>query len=119
VNLGQGFPNWDPPAFVVKSMEETVNVKGTSTNQYCRPQCHLPLAQALADDYNSRPSWASAGVRVDPATNVVSSLGVTQIMYIAFRSLIKKDDEVVLLEPAFDIYAPQVLLTGGTPRFVR
>jgi len=43
VNLGQGFPNWDPPPFVVKSMEETVNVKGPSTNQYCRPQCHLPL----------------------------------------------------------------------------
>ncbi|GMI11961.1 hypothetical protein TrRE_jg9140 [Triparma retinervis] len=118
VNLGQGFPNWDPPAFVVKSMEETVNVKGTSTNQYCRPQCHLPLAQALADDYNSRPSWAAAGVSVDPASNVVSSLGVTQIMYIAFRSLIKPGDEVVLLEPAFDIYAPQVLLTGGSPRYV-
>jgi aspartate/methionine/tyrosine aminotransferase len=51
-------------------------------------------------------------------TNVVSSLGVTQIMYVAFRSLLSPGDEVVLLEPAFDIYAPQVLLTGGTPRYI-
>jgi len=118
VNLGQGFPNWDPPPFVVKSMEETVNVKGPSTNQYCRPQCHLPLANALADDYNNRQDWKSAGITIDPMTNVVSSLGVTQIMYVAFRSLLSPGDEVVLLEPAFDIYAPQVLLTGGTPRYI-
>ena len=51
-------------------------------------------------------------------TNVMSSLGCTQVMYCGFRSLLEPGDEVVLLEPAFDIYASQVILCGGTPKFV-
>ena len=129
---------------------------GPSINQYCRSVCHTPLAQSLADEYNARPSWKAANITVDPMSNVVSSLGCTQIMYvvwrsacsenerrrakrhrrsatggtrrsfantharryIAFRSILKPADEVILLEPAFDIYASQVTLCGGTPKFV-
>ena len=97
-------------------MVDSVQTPGTSTNQYCRPNCHLPLANALADEYNGRPSWSH--LNVDPMTNVMSSLGCTQVMYCAFRALLQPGDEVVLLEPAFDIYGSQVILMGGVPKFV-
>ncbi len=116
VNLGQGFPSWSTPSFVTEHLKDAANTPGPKVNQYCRAQCHMPLAESLAAEYNSRPSWKD--LKVDPLTNVVSSLGVTQTMYIGFRSLLSEGDEVVLLEPAFDIYAPQVLLCGGVPKYV-
>ena len=98
------------------SLTASVQTAGTSTNQYCRPNCHLPLANALAAEYSTRPSWSH--LTVDPMKNVMSSLGCTQVMYCGFRSLLSPGDEVVLLEPAFDIYAAQVVLCGGVPKFV-
>jgi kynurenine--oxoglutarate transaminase/cysteine-S-conjugate beta-lyase/glutamine--phenylpyruvate transaminase len=115
VNLGQGFPNWDPPGFVKQALKDAVDVPGPAVNQYCRSQCHLPLATALADEYKARPSWSH--LPIDPLTNIVSSVGCTQVMYCAFRSLLSPGDEVLLLEPAFDIYASQVKLCGAEPRF--
>lgn len=121
INLGQGFPNWDPPAFVVDALVSSVNTKGPSVNQYCRPEAHLPLAKALAYDYNAKwhdlnPSIPS----VDPLTNVVTAIGCTQAMSLAVSSLLDRnaDHEAILLEPAFDIYAEQVKLAGGRCRFV-
>ena len=121
VNLGQGFPNWDPPAFVVDALIASVNVKGPSVNQYCRPEAHLPLAKALADDYNAK--WHDknpALPKLDPLTNIVTAIGCTQAMSLACSSLIDRTagHEAILLEPAFDIYAEQVKLAGGTNRFV-
>ena len=89
---------------------------GPSVNQYCRSVCHLPLAVSLANEYSSRSSWSH--IPLDPLTNVVSSLGCSQTMYLGFRSLLSPGDEVVLLSPAFDIYAAQVSLCGGVPKFV-
>jgi hypothetical protein len=49
MNLGQGFPDWDPPLFVRESMQQAVDPKaGRNANQYARSYAHLPLAQVLA-----------------------------------------------------------------------
>ena len=121
MNLGQGFPNWSPPDFVVSAMVESVTTDGPSTNQYCRPEAHLPLAVALAADYNAKWHDLNPSLpQIDPLTMVVTSVGCTKAMYIAIMSLIDRtsSDEAILIEPAFDIYAEQVKLAGGTNRFV-
>lgn len=114
VNLGQGFPDWEPPPFVQEAMKQAVDpAYNRHANQYARPYAHLPLAQVLAGDYSQRLCRD-----VDPATNVATAVGCTNVLYCALHGLLSPGDEVILLEPAFDIYASQVRMAGGTPVFV-
>jgi kynurenine--oxoglutarate transaminase/cysteine-S-conjugate beta-lyase/glutamine--phenylpyruvate transaminase len=99
INLGQGFPDWDPPAFVIEAMRiSTSSSGGRHANQYARSYAHMPLAQVLAEDYSER--W---GLSIDPATQVATAVGCTNALYCALQGLVSPGDEVLLLEPAFDI----------------
>ena len=99
VNLGQGFPDWDPPEFVVEAMiESTTPSRGRHANQYARSYAHMPLAQVLAEDYSER--W---GIPIDPATQIGTAVGCTNALYCTLQGLVSPGDEVLLLEPAFDI----------------
>eukprot|EP00586_Coscinodiscus_wailesii_P007063 CAMPEP_0172491222 /NCGR_PEP_ID=MMETSP1066-20121228/21950_1 /TAXON_ID=671091 /ORGANISM="Coscinodiscus wailesii, Strain CCMP2513" /LENGTH=432 /DNA_ID=CAMNT_0013260159 /DNA_START=149 /DNA_END=1445 /DNA_ORIENTATION=+ len=110
INLGQGFPNWDPPEFCVAHMNESVDPRyGRDANQYARPNAHLPLATVLAREYTAKLSRA-----IDPATEVASTVGCTNALFCALMGLIGGGDEVILMEPAFDLYVAQVKLAGGT-----
>jgi aspartate/methionine/tyrosine aminotransferase len=109
VNLGQGFPDWDPPPFVVESMRYATDPQyGRNANQYARSYGHMPLANVLAEDYGTR--W---NMEIDPATQIATASGVTNVLYCALQGLINPGDEVLLLEPSFDIYMSQVQMAGG------
>ena len=109
VNLGQGFPDWNPPGFVIEAMQRSTNPKfGRNANQYARSYAHMPLAEVLAEDYSKR--W---NIDIDPASQISTASGVTNILYCALQGLVNPGDEVLLLEPAFDIYASQVKMAGG------
>ena len=99
INLGQGFPDWDPPAFVIEAMRISTSASGgRHANQYARSYAHMPLAQVLSEDYTER--W---GLSIDPATQVATAVGCTNALYCALQGLVSPGDEVLLLEPAFDI----------------
>jgi kynurenine--oxoglutarate transaminase/cysteine-S-conjugate beta-lyase/glutamine--phenylpyruvate transaminase len=111
VNLGQGFPDWDPPSFVIDAMVNSVTPSmNRHANQYARSYAHMPLAQVLAQDYEKR--W---NIPIDPATQIATAVGCTNALYCALQGLLSPGDEVLLLEPAFDIYYAQVRMAGGTP----
>jgi kynurenine--oxoglutarate transaminase/cysteine-S-conjugate beta-lyase/glutamine--phenylpyruvate transaminase len=117
VNLGQGFPDWDPPLFVRESMQQSVDPKeGRQANQYARSYAHLPLANVLAEDYTER--WNMQDTPINPATQVATAVGCTNALYCALHGILSRGDEVILLEPAFDIYSSQVRMAGATPVFV-
>ena len=110
INLGQGFPDWEPPDFVIEAMSHSVDPKyGRNANQYARSYAHMPLANVLAEEYSTR--WDRA---IDPATQIATASGVTNVLFCALQGLIQDGDEVLLLEPAFDIYSSQVQMAGGT-----
>lgn len=114
VNLGQGFPDWDPPLFVQESMKQAVDPSaGRHANQYARSYAHMPLAQVLAADYSER--W---DMTIDPATQIATAVGCTNALYCALQGMLSAGDEVILLEPAFDIYSSQVRMAGAKPVFV-
>lgn len=121
VNLGQGFPDWEPPKFVLENMKSAISTN-RKANQYARSYAHMPLAQTLAEIYNQR--WASASTTaatllpIDPATQVATATGCTNVLYCALQGLVNPGDEVILLEPAFDIYSSQVKMAGGIPVYV-
>jgi kynurenine--oxoglutarate transaminase/cysteine-S-conjugate beta-lyase/glutamine--phenylpyruvate transaminase len=109
VNLGQGFPDWDPPQFMIEAMQKSVDPKyGRHANQYARSYAHMPLAEALAEEYSVK-----FGQHIDPATQIATATGCTNALYCALQGLISPGDQVVLLEPYFDIYSSQVQMAGG------
>jgi len=83
------------------------------SNQYCRPEAYLPLAKELAEEYSTR--WRR---EIDPITDVAVTTGCTGAMFCAFQGLLNPGDEVILMEPAFDIYSSQIIMAGGIPVYV-
>ncbi len=117
VNLGQGFPDWDPPTFVCEAMIQSVVPKyERHANQYARSYAHMPLAKVLAQQYTERwKSTTSLGGHdnsIDPVTEIATAVGCTNALFCALQGLISTGDEVILLEPAFDIVRGVLFVYG-------
>ncbi|HEY5412886.1 MAG TPA: aminotransferase [Caulobacteraceae bacterium] len=111
INLGQGFPDSQGPEDVRRRAAEAL-VDGD--NQY-PPMPGLPaLRQAVAEHYGR-----FQGLELDWKTQVLVTSGATEALAAAIMGLLAPGDEAVLLEPAYDSYAPQVRAVGAVPRFVR
>src|SRR5581483_5373774 len=83
-------------------------------NQY-PPMPGLPeLRQAVAEHYRRFQD-----LDLDWKTQVLVTSGATEALAAAIMALLAPGDEAVLLEPAYDSYAPQVRSVGAVPRFVR
>lgn len=116
VNLGQGFPDWDPPVFAQEAMKQAIDpTYGRHANQYARSYAHLPLATILAKEYTDT---LQPRTDIDPITQVATAVGCTNVLFCALHGLIQSGDEVIMLEPAFDVYIAQTKMAGGNPIFV-
>ncbi|HSS38352.1 MAG TPA: aminotransferase class I/II-fold pyridoxal phosphate-dependent enzyme, partial [Polyangia bacterium] len=73
------------------------------------------LRAALAQDLRRR--WPG-GPHVDPDTNVTVGAGATELLHDAVLALVDPGDEVIVFEPAYDAYAPDVAMAGGVVRAV-
>lgn len=110
VNLGQGFPNFDGPKFVVDAAAAAM---AAGHNQYAR-MFGLPiLNQAIAARFG-----ADSGLRIDPETEVTITSGCTEALAATFLGLVNPGDEVILFEPYYDSYRACVAFAGAAPRFV-
>ncbi len=111
INLGQGFPDTEGPADVVQAAADALK---DGRNQY-PPMPGLPeLRQAVA--VANRRFY---GLDVDWASEVVVTSGATEAITACLMAVLNPGDEVVLIEPLYDTYAPVVRLVGAVPRFVR
>ncbi|MFM8774788.1 MAG: aminotransferase class I/II-fold pyridoxal phosphate-dependent enzyme, partial [Actinomycetota bacterium] len=107
INLGQGFPDTDGP----EEMKEAARAAITEGrgNQY--PPVHgLPELRAAIAEHQMR----FYGLVVDPATDVVVTTGATEAIQSVILAFCERDDEVVVFEPWFDIYATGIALAGAT-----
>lgn len=110
VNLGQGFPNFPAPDFVKSAAQQAV---AADLNQYARSAGHGRLVNALAAVYG--PLF---GRELDPQREIVVTVGATEGIFATVQALVEPGDEVVLIEPFYDSYAPSVIMAGGTPVYV-
>ena len=79
-------------------------------NQY-PPMPGVPaLRQAMADKM-----LALYGLRCDPATEITVTAGATQAILTAMLAVVHPGDEVIVLEPCYDSYVPNIELAGGVP----
>ena len=55
----------------------------------------------------------------DPATEITITAGATEALYAVLAAVVRPGDEVLVFEPAYDLYGPAIRLQGGVPRYVR
>lgn len=111
VNLGQGRPDFDGPAEVVHAYAEAV--QSGKYNQYAPGAGVLVARQGVVNFVNRH-----YGLDVDPHTGVVITAGATEAVFVSIMGLIDPGDEVIIIEPFFDSYAPGVMMAGGIPVYV-
>jgi methionine aminotransferase len=105
VNLGQGFPDFEPPAELLERVAHHLRARH---NQYA-PMAGVP---ALLEQIGSKLARFH-GITVEPQAEVTVTAGGTEALFCAIQAVTHPGDEVVLLEPCFDSYAPAVELAGG------
>lgn len=105
INLSQGFPDFAAPAPLVEAVARHMRA---GANQYA-PMAGAPqLREAIAAMVE-----AAQGVRYDPEHEITVTAGGTEALFCAIACAVRPGDEVLLLEPAYDSYAPAVALAGG------
>lgn len=109
VNLGQGFPDfgWPPPV-----IEAAARALREGSNQYA-PSRGLPaLREAVASHYRRHfGSTYTAG-------DICVTSGATEALGAAILATVSPGDEVIILTPAYDSYAPMIRRGGGIVREV-
>ncbi|KAJ8921801.1 hypothetical protein NQ315_008430 [Exocentrus adspersus] len=113
LNLGLGFPDFLPPKFVRDALTEVLSKDDPFLHQYSRPAGHPRLVKVLASLYSKLLNRD-----VNAYTEVLSTLGASEGLLCAVTGLIDAGDEVIIIEPYFDVYVPLIKMAGGIPKFI-
>jgi methionine transaminase len=105
INLAQGFPD-----FEIDGELGNLLYKATKEgfNQYAPMSGLLALRQAIAEDFLHRYQ-----VAVDAEAEITITPGATYAIYTAFSAVLSLGDEVIVLEPAYDSYIPNIEMNGA------
>jgi methionine transaminase len=105
VNLGQGFPDFNCDPRLVALVNEAME---RGLNQY-PPMVGIPaLREAVAQKMERL-----YGHKVNPQTEVTITAGATQAIITTILALVHPGDEVIVLDPCYDSYDPNIVLAGG------
>ena len=110
VNLGQGFPDFNCDPALVNAVSDAMQ---RGLNQY-PPMTGVPaLREAIRAKLHA---WHGphGGRDYDAATEITITAGATQAIITAVLAVVRPGDEVIVLEPCYDSYVPNIELAGGT-----
>ena len=105
VNLGQGFPdfNCDP-----KLLNCVTDAMQQGLNQYPPMSGVAVLREAVADKVERLYHY-----RYDPTSEITITAGATQAILSCILAVVRAGDEVIVLEPCYDSYIPNIDMAGG------
>ncbi|MBS1616342.1 MAG: aminotransferase class I/II-fold pyridoxal phosphate-dependent enzyme [Bacteroidetes bacterium] len=107
INLSQGFPDFDMDERLIELVHQAMQ-KGF--NQYA-PMAGLSLLRyAIADDFLKRYE-----LDIDSELEITITPGATYAIYTALACILQAGDEVIVLEPAYDSYIPNIVQCGAMP----
>ena len=106
VNLGQGFPDFEGDPALVDAVCQAMR---EGLNQYPPMAGVPPLRDAVAAKIA-----ALYGKRYDAGSEITITAGATQAILTAILAIVGPGDEVIVLEPNYDSYVPNIELAGGT-----
>lgn len=110
VNLSQGYPDFDPHPDLIALVNGSMR---QGNNQYAPMQGVPALNRRIAEKVGTL-----YGAAIDPDTQVTVTSGATEALYAAITAVIHPGDEAIVLEPAYDAYAPVIQLNQGRPVYV-
>jgi aminotransferase len=110
ISLGVGEPDFVTPWHVRESCIYSLESGMTSyTSNKGMPELRDCISVHMKEDL---------GLEYDPAEEILITTGVSEAVDLAFRATINPGDEVIVPEPCYVAYAPDIILAGGDPRMV-
>lgn len=111
VNLGQGFFSYAPPKFATDAVKEALDT--AALNQYAPTKGRPELLEALSKVYS--PFFHK---KLDPASEILVTAGANEGILSSFFAFLNQGDEVIVFEPFFDQYIPNIQMAGGKVVYV-
>ncbi len=110
INLGQGFPDFDPPRELMDAAKQAID---DGFNQYAvtwgAPQLREALAQKLG---------AFNKIDAAPDENIVVTCGATEAMMAALLATVNPGDRVAIFEPYYENFGPDAIVAGAEAEFL-
>ncbi len=111
LDMGQGRPDFDAPSDVVSQMIQAL--QSGQYNQYALSAGTLSLRKAVADH-----AACFYHLDIDPTQGVVITSGATEGLIASILGLVDPGDEVIVFEPYYDAYVPDILMAHAVPVYV-
>ena len=105
VNLGQGFPDFEPPQALREALTRAM---AEGKNQYAPGIGAAALREQIA-----LKTQRLYGRKVDPATEITVTSGATEALFSAIAAVVRTGEEVIVFDPAYDSYEPAIELQGA------
>lgn len=110
VNLSQGFPDFPAPEDIKRAACEAIEA---DINQYAITWGAKRFRDAIA----AKTKW-HLGLDIDPDREVVVTCGSTEAMIATMLATVDPGEEVIVFEPYYENYGPDVILSGAVMRYV-
>ena len=107
VNLGQGFPDFPMNEELIALVDQAMR---DGYNQYVHMNGYMPLREKVSEKIQYLYH-----LLVDPEKQITITPGGTYAIYTALTAALQPTDEVIVFEPAYDSYIPNVVINGATP----
>ncbi|WP_235906154.1 methionine aminotransferase [Ginsengibacter hankyongi] len=105
INLGQGFPDFP--------MNETlIDLVNTAMKNNHNQYVHMDGLISLRESISEKISFLYQK-NINPETEITITPGATYAIYTALTSVLQQDDEVIVFEPAYDSYIPNIEINGA------
>lgn len=107
INLGQGFPDFEMNQELIELVYQAMK---EGKNQYVHMNGLISLRERIAEKI-----FFLYKNNIDPETEITITPGATYGIYTAFTSVLRPGDEVIVFEPAYDSYVPNIEVNGAKP----
>lgn len=107
INLGQGFPDFNMSEELIELANQAMK---NGFNQYAHMNGLPLLRERLAEKI-----FALYNTQIHPETDITITPGGTYAIYNASTTILQPGDEVIVFEPAYDSYIPNITINGAVP----
>jgi len=105
INLGQGFPDFSMSGELIGLVNDAMK---NDFNQYSPMPGWMPLRESIAE----KAEWLY-GARINPDNEITITPGGTYAIYSSLTTILQPGDEVIVFEPAYDSYIPNIEINGA------
>lgn len=110
ISLALGEPDFNTPDFICEAAAQSLREGKT---HYSPTSGILELCREIASYLNRR-----FNTPYEPESEIIVTIGASQAIDVAIRTLVEDGDEVLIPEPSFIFYGPSVMMSGGKPVYV-